>query len=171
MESTPRNPEMEAGNGPTTYNLLYVCSGNTCRSPLARVIAEQLLRERGWGHVKVDSAGTAAVNGAAASDHAILVARELGLDLDAHESKAIDPSLVEWADLILVMTPAQFEFVTHFGIADKVALATDFIEGVGSGQAIRDPFGGDMETYRETVAQLRHAAESLLARLEPILAP
>lgn len=171
MESTPRDSESESGNGPTTYNLLYVCSGNTCRSPLARAIAEQLLRERGWNHVKVDSAGTAAVDGAAASENAILVARELGMDLGSHASKAVDPGLIDWADLVLVMTPSQFEFVSHFGIAEKIALATDFIEGVGSGQAVRDPFGGDLAAYRETAAQLHHAAESLLARLEPILAP
>ena len=171
MESTPENPEVDPGNGPTTYNLLYVCTGNTCRSPLARVIAEHLLRERGWTHVKVDSAGTAAIEGARASDGAIAVAREAGMNLESHKSKSLVPDLLEWADLVLVMTPAHFEMVTHFEMADKVALATDFIEGVGSGQAVRDPFGGDVEVYRETATQLRYAAESLLARLEPILAP
>lgn len=171
MESIPHLPEDDAGNGPTTYNLLYVCSGNTCRSPMARAITQHLLDERGWSHVSVDSAGTAAVTGIGASENAIAAGLEEGLDLRAHQSKPLLPELMEWADLVLVMTPAQFELVTHLGNARKVALATDFIEGVGSGQAVRDPFGGAIEEYRQTLAQLRHAAESLLARLEPILAP
>ncbi|HEX2167194.1 MAG TPA: hypothetical protein VHG09_08130, partial [Longimicrobiales bacterium] len=68
----------------TTYNLLFVCSGNTCRSPMAGAIARGLLHERGWTHVAVDSAGTGAVSGAAASPEAVVVAREHGLELDAH---------------------------------------------------------------------------------------
>jgi len=171
MGSSPHNPEIEAGNGPTTYNLLYVCTGNTCRSPLARAIMENLLAERGWHHVSVDSAGAAAAEGAPASAHAMAIAAEQGFSLDGHSSKELTPELLDWADLILVMTPTQFEMVARLGYSAKVALATDFIEGVGSGQAIRDPFGGDIEAYRETYEQLRRAAESLLARLEPILAP
>jgi protein-tyrosine-phosphatase len=171
MESNAGNTEFEPGNGPTTYNLLYVCSGNTCRSPLARAITERLLQDRGWSHVRVDSAGTAAVQGAPAAEPAVIVAGEESLDLSTHQSKELTPALLDWADLVLVMTPSQFETVAQRGAAEKVALATDFIEGPSSGESIHDPFGGDVSTYRETYTQLRTAAEALLARLEPILAP
>lgn len=169
MESS--HSSIEAGNAPTTYNLLYVCSGNTCRSPLARVMTERLLRERGWSHVRVDSAGTSAATGAPAASQAVVVAGEEEMDLTTHQSKELTPELLDWADLILVMTPAQFEAVAMHGGAEKVALVTDFIDGAGVGEPIQDPFGGDVETYRQTLAQLRRAAEGLLARLEPILAP
>lgn len=171
MASSSGQPDFDPGNGPTTYNLLFVCSGNTCRSPLARAITEQLLKERGWTHVRVDSAGTAAIEGAPAAEAAIVVAREQSLDLTTHTSKELTQELLDWADLVLVMTPSQFEAVAHRGAHDKVALVTDFIEGEGAGQAVHDPFGGDVVTYRETFAQLRQAAQGLLSRLEPILAP
>jgi len=171
MESGSDRPGLDSGNAPTTYNLLFVCSGNTCRSPLARAITERLLGDRGWSHVRVDSAGTAAVQGAPASAQAVIVAEEESLDLSTHQSKELTPDLLDWADLVLVMTPSQFEVVAQRGAADKVALATDFIEGPSSGESVHDPFGGEVSAYRETYAQLRTAAEALLARLEPILAP
>jgi protein-tyrosine-phosphatase len=171
MDSNPPTPERDPASAPTTYNLLYVCTGNTCRSPLARAITERLIAERGWTHVSVESAGTAGAAGAPASENAVLVARDFGLSLDEHRSKELTPELLDWADLVLVMTPSQFEMVARLGLASKVALATDFLEGPGAGQAVRDPFGGDIEAYRETGEQLQRAAESLLARLEPILSP
>jgi protein-tyrosine-phosphatase len=171
MESKSPSPEGDGTNLPTTYNLLYVCTGNTCRSPLARAITERLIAARGWTHVSVDSAGTAGVEGARASENALVVAREHGLSLDEHRSKELTAELLEWADLVLVMTPSQFEMVARLGHAPKVALVTDFIEGVGSGQAVRDPFGGDIDAYRQTCEQLVLSAESLLERLEPILSP
>jgi protein-tyrosine-phosphatase len=171
MESASPNPEFEPGNGPTTYNLLFVCSGNTCRSPLARTIMQALLHERGWAHVRVDSAGTAAVDGAPAADHAIAVAAAEGLDLSAHRSQELTPELLDWADLVLVMTLTQLEAVARRGGAGKVALITDFIDGPGCGEAVVDPFGGDLDAYRETWAQLQKAGRSLIARLEPMLAP
>lgn len=171
MRSSPGSESHGTANGPTTYNLLYVCSGNTCRSPLARAITEALLRARGWSQVRVESAGTAAVNGAPASAHAVRVAEEVALDLSDHVSKELTHELLEWADLVLVMTPSQFELVTHRGASSKVAMATDFIDGEGAGEAVRDPFGGDADAYRATLSQLTTAAESLLERLEPILAP
>ena len=171
MESGPAKSDYAPGNGPTTYNLLFVCSGNTCRSPLASAMMEALLRERGWAHVRVDSAGTGAVHGAPAADHAITVAAAEGLDLSTHGSQPLTTELLDWADLVLVMTSGQLEAVADQGGAGKVALFTDFIEGPGASEPIVDPFGGDLETYRETLAQLRTAGRSLIARLEPILAP
>lgn len=171
MQSNTPAPDRDAGNAPTTYNLLYVCTGNTCRSPLARAITEQLLSERGWSHVSVRSAGTAAAPGMPASDNASIVAAEKGASLEQHRSAELTPDLLDWADLVLVMTPSQYETVARLGHAARVALVTDFIEGVGSGQAVRDPFGGDLNAYRETWNQLRRSIESLLERLEPILSP
>jgi protein-tyrosine-phosphatase len=171
MDSSSPQPEYEIGNGPTTYNLLFVCSGNTCRSPLARAIAEHMLQAKGWPNVRVESAGTAAVNGAPATEHAAAVAVEHGLDLSSHESRELTAELLDWADLVLTMTPSQFEAVVRLGGGERVALITDFIDGPGVGEAVHDPFGGDLEMYRQTFAQLEEAATGLLARLEPILAP
>jgi|SRR5690554_5884326 len=155
----------------TTYNLLFVCSGNTCRSPMAEAITQGMLRERGWTHVDVRSAGTGAMAGAAASPEAVVVAREHGLDLENHSSQPLTADLVVWADLILAMSTSHIYTVADLGGTGKVALVTDFIEGEGSGESIADPFGGDTEGYREAFEQIRAAVTGLLDRLEPILSP
>jgi protein-tyrosine-phosphatase len=155
----------------TTYNLLFVCTGNTCRSPMAAAIANALVTARGWSHVAVRSAGTGAVEGAPASDGAVDVAREHDLDLSAHSSTPISDELIEWADVILAMSPSHLHTVRELGGADKTYLITDFLEGDVVGTPVADPFGGTTMQYRATFSQLHDAVTAVLARLEPILAP
>lgn len=163
--------ERDVGSEPTTYNLLFVCSGNTCRSPLAESIAARAVRERGWSHVAVASAGTGAASGAPASEHGVVVAAEHGLDLSGHASRQLTAELVDWADLILTMSSAHMFAVAELGGAEKVAMLTDFLDGTGTGEPIEDPFGGDADAYRRAYDQIVVAVEALLAKLEPILAP
>jgi protein-tyrosine-phosphatase len=155
----------------TTYNLLFVCTGNTCRSPMAAAIAEAELSRRGWTHVAVRSAGTGASTGSGATPQAVDVAGEHQLDLTAHASQPLTPDLVDWADLVLAMGASHIAAIEAFGGEGKATLVTDFIEGEGAGEPVNDPFGGNHESYRVAFAQLRHAVGALLDRLEPILSP
>ena len=147
------------------------CTGNTCRSPLAAALAHQAVALRGWTHVRVQSAGIATISGAPASEGAQAVAQEHGLDLSAHMSQPLTPEMARWADLILGMGPSHLVGVAELGGAEKAALVTDFVDDESLGTAIEDPFGGDLNDYRETYQQLEHAVAGLLHRLEPILSP
>jgi protein-tyrosine phosphatase len=157
------------------FRLLFVCTGNTCRSPLAEALARRELARRGWDHVTVRSAGVAAFPGVGASDGALRVGGEAGLSLEAHRSRLLSEEEVAWADLILTMSWSHLEAVADRGGAEKVALLTAFAagdeddpDGIGG---VSDPIGGDDELYRATLRELEGLVGQVLRRLEPILAP
>ena len=160
-----------AAEQPTTYNLLFVCTGNTCRSALAGGIARAAVARRGWRHVAIQSAGTGASFGMPASAEAVAVATEQGIDLSGHRSQPLTPALAEWADMILAMGPSHLHTIDALGGGNKASLLTDFIEGEGAGQTIEDPYGSSIDTYRLTHTQLETAIEAMLDRLAVLIAP
>ena len=93
------------------------------------------------------------------------------MDLHSHMSQPVSPELLRWADLVLCMSPSHLAGVNELGAGEKAALVTDFLSDDEQGTAIDDPFGGDVDSYRETYRQLDQAIDALLDRLEPILSP
>ena len=148
-------------------NILFVCTGNTCRSPLAEALARRIAKRRGREDVKISSAGTNAWESVPASDGALLVGMEREMDLTTHRARILTPEIVAEADLIFVMTPAHLEQVRQMGGRGKVHVLDQYASGGGAeGEGISDPFGGELSAYRETADALEQHLEKVFDRLE-----
>src|SRR5512138_3898914 len=148
-----------------SMRLLFVCTGNTCRSALAEAVARREAIERGLQDVEVTSAGTSAWEGAPASDGALLVALERGLDLSMHRAQQLTRELVQSHDVVLAMGPHHQERAEALGGEGRTYLLTAFAGGQAAARAINDPFGGDLDQYRETLSELQSEIRRVFDRL------
>jgi len=145
--------------------ILFVCSGNTCRSPLAEGIAKKVFSQGKQFNSRISSAGSSALEGLPASALAVKVAQANSLDLSNHKSRLLSRDLVKEADLIVAMAANHRETV---GVIEPLALAytyllTDFCEEEGD---IKDPLGMGIGTYEEIYAVIEKCVRAMRDDLE-----
>lgn len=153
------------------FRILLVCTGNTCRSPMAEAIGRMEIERRGWRDVEISSAGIAAHPGAPPAWQARQVAEEHGTSLEGHRSRRADAVPLDDADLVLAMGPSHLAALWDHFPADRVHLLGAF-GGVPAGErGVPDPFGGGVALYRRTWRELERLISAALDRLPPIVAP
>ncbi len=145
--------------------VLFVCTGNVCRSPMAAAILAHLLAEHGVAGIEVGSAGTAPWDGAPASEGSYLVSLEHGLDLSGHRARQLTTDLVESSDLVLGMGPHHVDRVAQLGGAGKAHLLGGYAGEPEERAEVEDPFGGTLEEYRATYDRLTALLAAALPRL------
>ena len=134
--------------GPTTIrSVLFVCAGNTCRSPMAEAVARHLLDSG----VRVESAGISADDGASAAKDAIQAMQERGLDISDHRSRSVSALNLLDFDLVVALTPSIAQALRHHGADASKLTALD----------IRDPYDKGLQVYRATVLAIERDLRNL----------
>ncbi|HJT23401.1 MAG TPA: low molecular weight protein arginine phosphatase [bacterium] len=145
--------------------ILFVCTGNTCRSPMAEGLLKKIAKDNQLP-VEVQSAGLAAFSGVAAAPEAVQACQEKGVDISAHQSQPLGKTLVMESDLILTMTGKHKEMIVKKmpALEPKVALFSEFA-GAGT-QDIEDPVGQTIETYRKVLGQMEEYLQKSLDKFK-----
>jgi glycine hydroxymethyltransferase len=152
--------------------ILFVCTGNVCRSPMAEGILRHVVQGR--GNYRVLSAGLGALEGQPPSHHAVQAVRELGIDISSQRSRMLTPELVESADFIFGMTHSHIDTVMllYPHAAEKTFLLREFDETLDPFEKdISDPIGGSYEIYLNCRDQIEQGIASLMRFLEQGKAP
>ena len=148
-------------------DILFVCTANVCRSPMAETIFNALSEEKGLGW-RAKSAGVAALAGEDITPNARAALEEVGIYPEEHHARQVNEAMLEEADLVLVMSPRHVTALRRsFGsLLDKVYTLPEYATGTSSEEGIPDPYGHTMATFRASVRQLLNYLDKLVKRLE-----
>ena len=147
------------------FKILFVCTGNTCRTPMAEGILKKLLAEKGIKNIKVSSAGTQALDGYPAAAFTLEATKVWDIDLKEHSSKKLTVNLLRESDLILVMSPEHLQHIEKMdrGSLDKTYLLKAFpYKDDNDNLAVKDPIGGSLEEYNQCFLELDEEIRRIL---------
>jgi protein-tyrosine phosphatase len=148
-------------------DILMVCTGNICRSPMAEGLLRHMLPERWKPKIHIHSAGTHGLDDQPAASFAIQAAAEMGVDISGHRARSLDPEMVSQADLILVMEPVHREIIARAVRPEernRLRLLADF-ETPRQSDTIDDPYNQSLKVYRACLNRIRDCLEGVLPYL------
>ncbi len=120
--------------------ILFVCTGNTCRSPMAEGIFRKEIQQRGFENIMCQSAGLTPVEGAPVSENAVDVCREIGVDISGHTARRFTAEEVNIWDVYFTMSKTHAYILAQAGVPAERIYVPGYID---------DPYGGDLDTYRK----------------------
>jgi protein-tyrosine-phosphatase len=149
-------------------SVLFICTGNTCRSPMAEGLFRKAIEGR--GDFEVMSAGIAAYPGDAANPETVKLLSGRGISLGEFRSQPVSPELIEQATHVFAMTAGHLEALENLfpEYTDKFYLTCEFVDIPGRGVAsdVPDPIGMGRKAYEETARTLDQAIPTLIAFID-----
>lgn len=143
--------------------VLFVCTGNTCRSPMAEGILREIAREKGLD-IEVNSKGLAVFQNSGPAENSIKVMEEIGIDIKNHISKMLDKETVKNFDLILTMSRSHRDMIKIDSNNKDVWTLKEYVHG--EDLDVEDPFGGNIEIYRRTRDEIVLLIEEMIKKWE-----
>ncbi len=152
--------------------VVFICSGNICRSPMAAGYFLHRAHGEGWTDVEVDSAGTLGIRNSRASHEAIEAMAEIGVDISGHRSKGIKTKILADADFTLAMSHEHLEYLAlrHPEGEDERMLLRAFEDGPRPDPNpldLTDPIGRPLDFYRDQVPLITRCVDHLIDYLKP----
>jgi len=142
--------------------ILFVCTGNTCRSAMAEGIAKKMAAEKGL-NLEISSAGTLGISGEPASVNAQRTCGEIGIDLSRHLSSALTADMIRESDIVLGMEYAHLNYCKR--LCEDAENKLFLIGGIDSGrpaEEIPDPIGMDIRFFRDVRDKLKDYIEKAI---------